>query len=82
MKRNLSIAAKFRMNTLVRSQFVPIFFFSRKTFVVTKTEKRIRMKYEIELTTNWRRGNKLLANKYFTKIKIREKFEFSNSKKV
>lgn len=39
------------------------------------------MKYEIELTTNWRRGNKLFTNKYFTKIKIREKFEFQILKK-
>lgn len=42
VKRNLSIALKFRTNSLVRSQFMPIF--SRKTFVVTKI--KIRNKFD------------------------------------
>ena len=42
VKRNLSIAPKFRTNSLVRSQFMPIF--SRKTFKI-----KIRNKFDFQI---------------------------------
>lgn len=67
VKRNLSIAPKFRTNSLVRSQFMPIF--SRKTFVVTKIKIRNKFDFQILILKKYNiinRSDKLKKLKFQT----------------